>query len=101
MTTEINAAMRGGDKSKVKSLMGQRKVILEQKKAIENKNLNASLSAPSALPAIAAGPVAAAEAEADDDDDDNDDDLAVDDDYVYDYDDDEDDGDDTEDDVSL
>ena len=99
MTTEINAAMRGGDKSKVKSLMGQRKVILEQKKAIENKNLNASLSAPSALPAIAAGPVAAA-AEADDDDD-NDDDLAVDDDYVYDYDDDEDDGDDTEDDVSL
>ena len=99
MTTEINAAMRGGDKSKVKSLMGQRKVILEQKKAIENKNLNASLSAPSALPAIAAGPVTVAAAEADDDD--NDDDLAVDDDYVYDYDDDEDDGDDTEDDVSL
>jgi len=103
MTTEINAAMRGGDKSKVKSLMGQRKVILEQKKAIENKNLNASLSAPSALPAIAAGPVTgpvtAVTAEADDDD--NDDDLAVDDDYVYDYDDDEDDADDTEDDVSL
>ena len=90
-TAEINAAMKAGDKSRLKSLMAQRKVIVDQRKAIEKKksmsiNTSSEGSAPAAAPTAGSAPApgtvsAASAAQADDDDDDDE----------YEYDDDDDD----------